>query len=86
MKAYGPRIPRTPGETGIAFTTEAGGTVATCRVCGWLVWNELRTTTERDARGHQCRIGDRCLICGRPYEIGDDGCPHRTTKSTGAPQ
>lgn len=46
--------PRPP----IALTTEGGGTVATCKACGWLTWNETRASSVDAARDHRCRKED----------------------------
>ncbi|MEV5001978.1 hypothetical protein [Nocardioides sp. LML1-1-1.1] len=75
---YGPKPAPDSETTGIATTHEGGGTVTTCRVCGWLRFHETDQDAQRISAEHTCRRGDRCLACGPPYRLGKDGCPHLT--------
>lgn len=75
---YGPVVPREPGAVGIAYTAEGGGTVATCRVCGWLRWSETDAEAERHGRAHACLSESRCFVCGPPRRLKDEACPHYT--------
>lgn len=42
----------------IALTEEGGGTVATCKACGWLNWWEDRGQALSAGRDHKCRKED----------------------------
>jgi hypothetical protein len=39
----------------IGFTVEGGGTVATCKRCGWEVWRPTRLEAAALTDGHKCR-------------------------------
>lgn len=41
-----------PAAGTIGLTFEGDGVVATCKVCGWLIWNAVRSIVETAAREH----------------------------------
>lgn len=51
----------------ISLTEEGGGTVATCRPCGWLRWSETRQESVAAGKEHKCRADDLKAPPGRRY-------------------
>lgn len=47
----------------VAYTSEGGGTVATCQACDWLAWRPTRPIAETAAAEHtRCLVGNVALV------------------------
>lgn len=50
----------------VRYTSEGGGTVATCSACDWCAWKPTRHDAEAAATGHKsCLVGNVALVTRR---------------------